>query len=103
MSKMSNTRSRTQCITLKPASLDSVPSNWVKRYNSYFYHQMLLLEVILLSTRSKIAITWSKPHNCAWDNILLDSAPLNYVKKFDPKALLNIDPDHLFFVIPTSL
>ena len=33
MSRMSNTRSRTQNITLKLASLDSVPSNWVKRYN----------------------------------------------------------------------
>ena len=33
----------------------------------------------------------------------MDSAPLNYVKKFDPKALLNITPDRLFFVIPTSL
>ena len=30
---MSNTRSRTQYITLKLVSLDSVPSNWVKRYN----------------------------------------------------------------------
>ena len=33
MSRMSNTRSRTQNITLKLASLDSVPSNWDKRYN----------------------------------------------------------------------
>ena len=33
MSKMSDTRSRTQYITLKLVSLDSVPSNWVKRYN----------------------------------------------------------------------
>ena len=32
-SKMSNTRSRTHYITLKLVSLDSVPSNWVKRYN----------------------------------------------------------------------
>ena len=27
----------------------------------------------------------------------MDSAPLNYVKKFDPKALLNVAPDRLFF------
>ena len=33
MSKMSNTRSKTQCITLKLVPLNSVPSNWVKRYN----------------------------------------------------------------------
>ena len=51
----------------------------------------------------KWAITWSKPHNCAWDNILLDSAPLKYVKKPDSKALLKIAPDLLFFIIPTSL
>ena len=36
MSKMSDTRSRTQYITLKLVSLDSVPSNWVKRYNLLF-------------------------------------------------------------------
>ena len=30
---MSNTRSRTQNITSKLVSLDSVPSNWAKRYN----------------------------------------------------------------------
>ena len=33
MCQMSNTRSRIQCITLKLASLDSVPLHWVKRYN----------------------------------------------------------------------
>ena len=32
-SKMSNTRSSTQNITSKLVSLDSVPSNWAKRYN----------------------------------------------------------------------
>ena len=31
MSKMSNSRSRTQYITLKLIPLDSVPSNWGKR------------------------------------------------------------------------
>ena len=33
MSKMSFIRSRTQYITLKLISLDSVPSKWVKRYS----------------------------------------------------------------------
>ena len=33
ISEMSDTRSRTQYITLKLVSFDSVPSNWVKRYN----------------------------------------------------------------------
>ena len=33
ISKMSDIMSRTQYITLKLVSLDSVPSNWVKRYN----------------------------------------------------------------------
>ena len=33
MSKISDTRSRTQYITLKLVSLDSVASNWIKSYN----------------------------------------------------------------------
>ena len=33
ISKMSNTRSRTQNIISKLVSLDSVPSNWAKRCN----------------------------------------------------------------------
>ena len=105
MSKMSNSRSRAQYITLKLIPLDSAPLNWGRRQdrNSYFYHQMLFLGVIFLVRWVKWAITWSKPKNIAWEPILLDSAPLNYVKKSASKALLKIAPNVLFFVIPTSL
>ena len=44
MSKMSFTRSRTKYITLKLVSLDSMPSNWVKRYNFLLLSQNVLSE-----------------------------------------------------------
>ena len=66
------------------------PRIGVRDRNSYFYHQMLFLGVILLRW-VKWAITWSKPQNFAWEPILFDSAPLNYVKKSASKALLKID------------
>ena len=64
---------------------------------------MLFLGVIFLVRWVKSAITWSKPKNIAWEPILLDSAPLNYVKKSASKALFKIAPNVLFFVVPTSL
>ena len=103
MSKMSNSRSRAQYITLKLISLIQRPWIGVGDRNSYFYHQMLFLGVIFLVRLVKWAITWSKPKNIAWEPILLDSAPLKYVKKSASKALLKIAPNVLFFVIPTSL
>ena len=45
--------------------------------NSYFYHQMLFLEVICWVHWVKWAISWPKPQNFAWEPILLDSAPFN--------------------------
>ena len=48
----------------------------------------------------KWAIAWSKLRNCAWDPILLDSAPLNYVKKSGSKALLKIAPNSSFLYFP---
>ena len=55
MSIMSNTRSRTQYITLKLVSLESVPLNWVKRCYFLLLSPNALLEVILLSTLSKMS------------------------------------------------
>ena len=108
MSKMSDTRSRTQYITLKLVSLDSVPSNCpiqclrigLRDIISCFYHQMLFLEVILLSTLSKMSNYLVKPQNFAWDSILLDSAPLNYVKKSGSNALLKIALTSSFLYFP---
>ena len=152
---MSNTRSRTQYITLKLVSLDSVPSNWIKRYNflllspnalsggHFFFFFFLPYHLFLhcLENRTKPistpydgrrwwdsnlrtptcksptlplcygwsfcwahwvkwAIAWSKLRNCAWDPILLDSAPLNYVKKSGSKALLKIAPNSSFLYFP---
>ena len=61
---------------------------------------MLFLEVILLSTLSKMSNNMIKPRNCAWDPTLLDSVPLNYVKKSGSKALLKIPPNSSFLYFP---
>ena len=60
---------------------------------------MLFLEVILLSTLSKMSNYMVKTSIFSWDPILLDSAPLNYVKMSGFKALLKIAPNLLFFGI----
>ena len=58
---------------------------------------MLFLEAILLSTLSKMSNHMVKTSIFSWDPILLDSAPLNYVKMSGFKALLKIAPNLLFF------
>ena len=58
---------------------------------------MLFLGVILLSTVSKMSNYMVKTSKCCLGTILLDSAPLNYVKKSTSKALLKIAPNVLFF------
>ena len=63
ISVMSNTRSGAQYITLKLVSLESVPLNWVKRCYFWLYYQMLFLEVILLSTMSKMSNYMVKTSN----------------------------------------
>ena len=55
MSKMSNSRSRAQYITLKRIPLIQRPWIGVGDRNSYFYHQMLFLGVIFFSTVSKMS------------------------------------------------
>ena len=52
------------------------PRIWVRDRNSFitecsFWRSFCWVHWV------KRAITWSKPHNCAWEPILLDSAPLN--------------------------
>ena len=60
---------------------------------------MLFLEAILLSTLSKMSNYMVKTSIFSWDPILLDSAPLNYVKMSGFKALLKIAPNLLFLGI----
>ena len=69
----------------------------VRDRNSYFYHQMLFLGVILLSTVSKMSNYIVKTSKFCLGPILLDSAPLNYFKKSASKSLLKIAPNVLFF------
>ena len=57
---------------------------------------MLFPEAILLSTLSKMINYMVKTSIFSWDPILLDSAPLNYVKMSLFKALLKIAPNLLF-------
>ena len=53
------------------------PQIGVRDRNSYFYHQMLFLEVILLSTLSEMSNYMVKTSNFCGEPILLDSACLN--------------------------
>ena len=99
MSRMSNTRSRTQNITLKLTSLDSVPSNWVKRYNFLLLLPNALSEGHFVEHTEQNEQLHGQNLNFSWDLILLNSAPLNYVKMSGFKALLKIAPNVLFFGI----
>ena len=57
---------------------------------------MLFLGVILLSTVSKMSNYMVQTSKLCLGPILLDSAPLNYVKKSASKALLKIATNVLF-------
>ena len=61
---------------------------------------MLFLEVILLSTLSKMSNYMIKTSKLCLDPILLDSTPLNYVKKSGSKALLKIALNSSFLYFP---
>ena len=65
---------------------------------SYFYYQMLFLKAILLSTLSKMSNYMVKTSIFSWGPILLDSAPLNYVKmsKWYKQFFLSIASKFLF-------
>ena len=74
-----------------------MPSDWVKRYNFLLLSPNALSGGHFVENWVKWASTWSKPHNFAWNPILLDSAPLKYVKKSGSSALLKIAPTSSFF------
>ena len=72
----------------------------VRDRNSYFYHQMLFLGVILLSTVSKMSNYMVKTSKFCLGPILLDSAPLNYLKSLLPKLYSKLPLTSSFLYFP---
>ena len=72
------------------------PRIGVRDWNSYFYHKMLFLGVILLSTVSKLSNYMVKTSKFCLGTHLIGFTPLNYVRKSASKSLLKIAPNVLF-------
>ena len=77
MSKMSFTRSRTHYFTLKLVSLDSMPSNWAKRYVFLLLSQNVLSGAHFVEhTEKNEQLHGQNLKINAWEPGLLDSSSL---------------------------